>query len=100
MTQISFKRTGTDREGEFNLDLDSLPAGEAQHLYRLIHEADFFNLPEQLGTASGVDEPQYLLTIGYGDGKQHAVSVNDARAPESLRPLLEELTILADAQSA
>jgi hypothetical protein len=100
MTQITFKRTGTDHEGEFNLDLDTLPAGESQNLFRLIHEADFFKLPEQLGTAGALDEPQYLITIGYGDGKHHSVSVNDARVPESLRPLIEELTVLADAQSA
>src|SRR5688572_12810684 len=76
MTNISFKRTGTDREVEYNLDLDTLPGGETQNLYRLIHEADFFNLPEHLGTAGALDETQYTITIGYGDQKQHTVSVN------------------------
>lgn len=100
MTQLTFKRTGTDHEGEITVDLDSLPAGEAQNLFRLIHAADFFNLPEQVGVAGTLDEPQYVISIGYGTGKQHTVSVNDAAVPETLRPLIDELTVLTDTQSA
>jgi hypothetical protein len=100
MTQLTFKRTGTDHESEFTFDLDSLPGGEAQNLFHLIHEADFFRLPEQIGVAGALDEPQYVITIGYGNGKQHTVSVNDAAVSEALRPLIDELTALADAQSA
>ncbi len=100
MIQINFKRTGTDRETEFNVDLEALPAAESQNLFQLIHDADFFKLPEQLGTAGTLDDLQYTMTIGFGDNKTHTVSVNDARVPPSLRPLIEEQTALADAQSA
>ena len=99
MTKIIFKRTGTDHEGEFHLDLDNMPGTEAQNLFHLIQEADFFKLPEQMGTAGTLDEPQFLITVEYGSGNQHAVSVNDAAVPDSLRPLVDELGKIVDAQS-
>lgn len=100
MTQIIFKRTGTDHEGEFSIDLANMPGAESQNLFNLIHASDFFELPEHIGTAGTLDEPQYLITIEYGSGNQHTVSVNDASVPETLRPLIDELTRIVDAQSA
>lgn len=100
MTQINFKRTGTDREAELNVDLNSLPASESQNLMRLVTEAGFFELPENLGTAGTLDEPQYVITVEYGTNRRHTVHVNDAAVPQTLRPLIEGLSELADAQSA
>ncbi len=99
MIKVSFKRTGTDHETDYAVDLNDLPETEAQNLLRLIEEADFFDLPENLGTASLLDEPQYLITIEYGKDEHHTVGVNDAAVPESLRPLVTKLIALANAQT-
>jgi hypothetical protein len=101
MTQIHFKRTGTDRELELKVDVATLPAGAAQSMFSLISQSGFFELPENLGTAATLDEPQYVITVVYGqDNREHTVQVADAQVPESLRPLIDELMALADAQSA
>lgn len=100
MTRILYKRTGTDHETELNVEVDRLPAAAAQNLFSLIAESDFFKLPEDLGTPATLDEPQFIITIEYGDGKKHTIRAADAGVPDSLRPLIEGLSALADAQSA
>ena len=82
------------QEISLNLDINSLPAAEAQNLLRLVNKADFFKLPEDLIALSTPDEFQYTITLESGDSR-HTVRVSDTSAPESLRMLLEELTILA-----
>ena len=95
MTAITFKRTGADHEIQSSFELDGLPAADAQDLRRLIEAARFFSLPESLGTAGMLDEPQYVVTIE-SDGRQRTVSVNDGAVPPALRPLLEALSRLAE----
>lgn len=96
MINIRFKRTGADRETEFEADLDRLPEAQAGKLSYLLEAAHFFELPELLGTAGQLDEPQYVVTVQDQHGARHTVSVNDSAVPTSLRPLLGELNSLAD----
>jgi emfourin len=100
LMRIRFKRTGTDHETDINLDLDGLPRTQAEDLLRLIEAADFFNLPENLGTAALLDEPQYVLAVEDHNGRRHVVNVNDGSVPPALRPLLEKLNSLADTRAA
>ncbi len=96
MTKIKFERTGgvVGQNINLDLDLDSLPASESQHLLRLIQESDFFNLPENLVATSTLDEFRYAIEVEAGSA-QHRVRTNDTGAPESLRPLLSDLSALA-----
>lgn len=80
-------------EISLELDLNSLPADEAQHLIRLITEADFFKLPEDLAGQVTTDEFQYTINVKAGQSN-HTVRVTDTTMPEHLLPLVKELTIL------
>ncbi len=95
-------RVQFERKGGFvgaplsaNIDVDTLPAAESQHLRDLIEGAGFFALPAVM-TASvpGGDRFQYTLTI-HSPERQHTVQVHEAAVPSSLRPLLEWLTSAA-----
>ena len=99
MTEIKFVRAGTANDTEFTIDLDSLPAGAGANLMRLISETEFFELPENLGMTGALDEPQYVITVRYGSDRHHTVRVNHAAVPKDLRPLVDELVVLADMQS-
>lgn len=95
MTTITFERTGGVIGNEFHLDLDleTLPEEEAQRLIKLIEQSDFFNLPENLAGRATPDEFQYLITVDNG-GSRHSVRSTDTTVPESLRPLIKELTMM------
>ena len=93
MTRVTFKRSGNTADPEINvgLDLDSLPAGEAQNLLKLIADANFFNLPEKPAKGSSPDGLQYVVSVEAGQAR-HTVQVSDEAAPDSIRPLLDELS--------
>ncbi len=76
------------------LDLDDLPPDQAETLQRLLDEADFFNLPASLSSRSAPDEFHYKITVELNT-RSHAVQLNETAAPESLRPLLSELSLRA-----
>ena len=96
MTKIKFERSGglLGQSINLDLDLDSLPAQESQDLLQRIQKCDFFKLPENLVTKSNPDEFQYAITVESGTA-QHSVRTSDTSAPESLRPLIAELSSLA-----
>ena len=96
MAKIIFKRSGGLLGQTINttLDLDSLPVSERQHLLRLIQEADFFHIPENLVARSTADEFLYSITVEAG-ATRHRVRVNDTGISESLLPLVNELAALA-----
>ena len=78
-----------------SVDTDQLPTERASALDKLIADANFFELPEQLLPAGPApDRFQYKLTVT-APQKNHSVVVSDAVAPETLRPLLDYLTTLA-----
>lgn len=95
MTQIDFERSSglVGRRIRYSVDLHDLSADEAQNLQKLIDEANFFDLPEDLHGSATPDEFQYQLSIQDGD-KRHTVNASDTTMPRSLVPLVKELTML------
>jgi hypothetical protein len=95
MTTISFKRSGgfIGKGMRFQLTLDELPSSSASALLRLIEQAEFFNLPENLIVKFNPDEYQYTITVDAGM-MCHTVRTNDTTMPASLRPLVDELSSL------
>jgi len=95
MTTIAFKRSGgfVGQGMRFQLDLNQLPARDAHSIIRLIEQAGFFNLPENMIVKFNPDEYQYTITIDVGI-MSHTVRTNDTTMPASLRPLVDELSSL------
>ena len=95
MTTISFKRAGgfVGKGIRIQLALDQLPREDASVLLRLIEQAEFFNIPENLIVKFNPDEYQYTITVDAGV-ICHTVRTNDTTMPASLRPLVEELSSL------
>jgi len=95
MTTITFKRSGgfVGKGMRFALRLDELPTHDARALMRLIEDAAFFNLPENLIVRFNPDEYQYTISVEAG-ALCHTVRTNDTTMPASLRPLVEELSAL------
>ncbi len=98
MTMINFKRTGgaMGREITLDTDLDSLPGPAAQRLNGLLTESNFFEIPTANNLMSRPDEYEYTITVTAGNS-MHTVRVTDTDMPDSLRPLVHELTQLARA---
>jgi hypothetical protein len=95
MTTITFDRTGgiVGNEVHLELRLEDLSEDEAQRLQKLIDDADFFGLPENLAGRASPDEFQYLITVENG-GDRHSVRATDTTVPEALRLLIKELTMI------
>ena len=98
MAKITFKRSGgfVGRGMKFELNLNSLPIGAVRNLTRLVEEAQFFDLPENLIKTFQPDEYQYTITVDAGI-TNHTVRTNDSTMPSSLRPLIKELSMLGAA---
>ena len=95
MTRIIYERSdgSTGNEIHFEQDLESLARDDAENLLRLIQEADFFDLPENLVVHPNTDEFQYQITIEDED-RNHTVRVSDSTMEKSLLPLIKELSLL------
>ena len=94
MTTITFERSGGVVGNDLHLDLnlDNLPEDEAQHLQKLIEEADFYNIPEHTTEQFTPDEFRYTIAV---NGEQtHTVHTSDSSIPKNLLPLAKELTML------
>jgi hypothetical protein len=98
MAKITFKRSGgfIDRGMRFELNLNSLPISEVRNITRLVEEAQFFDLPENLVRNFQPDEYQYTITVDAGI-TYHTVRTNDSTMPSSLRPLIKELSTIGAA---
>ncbi len=96
MTHITYERTGgfMGRKVSFSLNLDELPARQSRSLKRLLDQADFFNLPENLIAQSMPDAFTYTITIEE-ETVIRKVQMSEDTTPEALRPLLEDLSRLA-----
>ena len=90
---IAFERTGglMGRTISLDLDLDEMPADQSATLKRLVDESDFFELSDAPKKTSRLDEFSYTITITTGT-IHHTIRISDSSAPESLRPLLRELS--------
>jgi hypothetical protein len=95
---INFKRMGgmMGREMSVSLDLGSMPGHEAQRLHGLLTTSNFFEIPVVDDLRTGPDEFEYEITVVAGNSI-HTVHVSDTAMPESLRPLVEDLTEIAKA---
>ena len=93
MTTITFKRSGgfIGRGMKYELNLNQLPPEHAHSFLRLIQQAKFFNIPENLIVKFLPDEYQYTITVDAGV-ICHTVRTNDTTMPASLRPLVDELS--------
>jgi hypothetical protein len=93
MMKIEFERSGgfMGRTVSLSLDLDDLPADQAETLRLLIDNADFFNLPADSHSPPVPDAFTYTITITT-DERTHTVRTSDTTAPEILRPLLMDLS--------
>lgn len=95
MTVISFKRCGgfVGTGLRYEVSLEKLPPRDARILMRLVEQAEFFSIPENLIVKFNPDEYQYTITVENGF-VCHTVRTNDTTMPDSLRPLVEELSAL------
>jgi hypothetical protein len=91
--RIQFEQTGgfMGRTVSVDLNLEELPVEQADQIRKLIDQADFINLGENLSSPSTPDAYSYRITVET-DVLKHTVSVGDASAPDSLRPLIQELS--------
>ena len=97
MTMINFRRTGgnTATEMAMDFDLGSMPGSVAQRLDGLLTSSNFFDVPLVSDLRTSPDEYQYDITVVAGNSI-HTIHVSETSMPESLRPLVEELTELAE----
>ena len=93
MTTITFKRSGgfVGKGMKYELNLNQIPMNDANSFIRLIQQAEFFNIPENLIVKFNPDEYQYTITVDAGI-ICHTVRTNDTTMPASLRPLVDELS--------
>ncbi len=100
MTHVSFDRSGgvTANPMHLDLELENLPEADSQNLLRLIAESVFFDLPEDPAVNPSGDEFQYTIGINAED-RSHTIHVSDSTMPNSLLPLIKELTLLKMFQS-
>jgi hypothetical protein len=98
MAKIMFKRSGgfIGQGMRFELNLNSMPISAVRNITRLVEEAQFFDLPENLIKNFKPDEYQYTITVDAGI-TYHTVRTNDSTMPSSLRPLVRELSLLSSA---
>jgi hypothetical protein len=99
MAKITFKRSGgfIGEPLRVELNLNSLPIHAVRNITRLVEEAQFFDLPENLIKHFKPDEYQYTITVDAGI-TYHTVRTNDSTMPSSLRPLVKELSLLGTTQ--
>ena len=101
MATIIFKRSGgvLGQEIDVFLVIESMPAAEANNLFKLIDESGFFRIPSQSGDLPNPDEFQYTISLEIGS-TQHTIHTTESTMPESLRPLVKELILLSSAGEA
>lgn len=98
MAKITFKRSGgfIGRGLRFELNLNNLPISAVRNITRLVEEAQFFDLPEDMVRNFQPDEYQYTITVDAGI-TNHTVHTNDSTMPSSLKPLIRELSLMSAA---
>lgn len=95
--RIHFERSGgfTGMIVKTSIDTEQILPEEAQPLLESIHATRFFELPERITAGKeGADQFQYQITVEEG-GKKHTVILSEAGAPDELRPVLHQMTLLA-----
>ena len=75
-----------------SIDVDALPASDANRLRQLVRAASFFDLPAHIGTPprGAADMREYTLTIEDG-GRRHTVRVAEPITDATLQELVDAL---------
>jgi emfourin len=96
MAKITFNRSGgfIGNNMNFELNLNALPISTVRNITRLVEQAQFFDLPENLIRNFQPDECQYTITVDAGI-TNHTVHTNDSTMPSSLRPLVRQLSLMS-----
>ena len=79
------------RTVDLTLDFQDLPEDEATTLRALLEEANFLSLDEHLPPNPIPDGFSYRITVET-ERIEHTVYTSDGNVPDSLRPLLDELS--------
>lgn len=93
--RIYFERSGgmLGKPMTATVDTKTLPSDEATAWRQMVLESSFFSMPETVTAApEGQDQFQYKVVVEVED-VSHTVETTDAAVPDSLRPLLRQLTI-------
>ncbi|MDR3574290.1 MAG: hypothetical protein P4L50_10530 [Anaerolineaceae bacterium] len=94
--KIQLERSGgvTGIPFRSSVDTDLLDPDERKALVELVESAGFFDLPANfLSPKVGADRFNYKLTIA-DKGRSHTIEFNEANAPQSLPPLIKQVTAL------
>ena len=95
--RIEFERSGgfAGMQLSTTVDTEDLAPRDAELLESAVDEACVDQLPRRLVSAApGADRFQYHLVVEEGD-ERHEVDVGEAALPDSLRPLIEYMSMLA-----
>jgi hypothetical protein len=95
--RIEFERTGgfAGMQLSTHVDTEDLAPRDAELLESAVEAAKVDQLPRRLiSAAPGADRFQYHLVVEQGD-ERYEVEVSEAVVPDSLRPLIEHLSMLA-----
>jgi hypothetical protein len=77
---------------EVRIETGSLSREERDPLERLVRESGFFTLPGKFpGPGKGADYFIFSVTVDDGE-RRHTVEVAQPAVPESLRPLIREIS--------
>ena len=97
--RIIYERSGgfMGLKSSLTIDLDELPSDQAEMFRKLLGEANLIPLSENPPDRSLADGFQYSLTVEFEEVK-HTVRTSDVSMPDSLRPLMDELSQLARKQ--
>jgi hypothetical protein len=91
--RIDFSRSGgvAGMTMRTSVDVDTLPADVRRQVCDWVEASDFFSLPAQPAAGSGgADRFNYEIRIE-DTGRSHSISIGEADAPQTLRPLLDWL---------
>jgi Emfourin len=75
-----------------SIDVDALPASDANRLHQLLRATSFFDLPAHIGTPprGAADMRTYTISIEDG-GRRHTVRVAEPITDETLQELINAL---------
>ena len=99
MMRILFERSGgfIGLKTGLTVDLEEIPADKASTLRDLVEGSNFFSLAAKPETQPVPDGFRYKISVET-ELVQHTVSFTDVTAPDELRPLIQELTLMARSQ--
>jgi hypothetical protein len=95
--RIEFERTGgfAGMELSTSVEVEDLAPRDRELLESAVESASFFQLPRRMiSAAPGADRFQYHLVVER-EGERHEVEVGEAVIPDTLRPLIDHLSMLS-----